>query len=209
MPRAALARTLLAVALALGSGAAEATTVLVMSIASGRADLLVNGSALRSVVAGQVTPEGIRVLEIGRDSALLEVDGRRWSMRIGSSTIASVVLQADPRGHFFVETQINGLALRALVDTGATTVALSLADAQRARVDLSRAQRITMMTAGGPRPAWATRLASVRIGDIQLANVEAAVHEGNDLPVVLLGMSFLNQVEMQRSGSSLTLTLRH
>ena len=97
----------------------------------------------------------------------------------------------------------------ALVDTGASTVALNMADAQRAGVNFAGARRVVVQTAGGPRPALLVRLASVSIGDVLVRDVEATVSEHNELPIVLLGMSFLNQVEMQRSGLSLTLTRRH
>ena len=49
----------------------------------------------------------------------------------------------------------------------------------------------------------------VQLGDIVLRDVDATVSLGNELPIVLLGMSFLNQVEMQRAGRTLTLTRRH
>ena len=66
-----------------------------------------------------------------------------------------------------------------------------------------------MQTAAGPRQAVLVRLGSVQIGDVVVPNVEATVSEANDLPMTLLGVSFLNQVEMQRSGRPLTLIRRH
>ena len=57
-------------------------------------------------------------------------------------------------------------------------------------------------------PVYRISLATVRIGDIALNNVEASVHEGDGLPVILLGMSFLNRVEMQRDGERMTLIRR-
>ena len=66
-----------------------------------------------------------------------------------------------------------------------------------------------MQTAAGPRRALRARLANVQLGDILLQNVEATISESNDLPIVLLGMSFLNQLDMQRSGRTLILTRRY
>jgi aspartyl protease family protein len=182
---------------------------MVMSISSTRLELLINNSVVRSLRAGEVSPEGVKVIEIGHDSALLEVDGRRWQMRLGSATASSVVLQADPRGHFVVNAAINGVGMRALVDTGATTVAMNLSDAQRAGVSFAGAQRIRVQTAGGTRQALLVRLQSIQVGDIVLYNVEATRSERNELPITLLGMSFLGHMDMQRSGSTLTLTRRH
>lgn len=203
-----LTRTLAGLALALALPA-SATTVLVTSIAPGRVDLIVNGTAIRSLRAGEVSPEGVRAIEIGRDAVLLEVDGKRWSMRLGSSTASSVVLQADARGHFIVTAYINGRPARALVDTGATSVAMGRSEAARLGVNLSGARPVVTRTAGGERKAWLTRVASVQIGEIALADVEVAVGETDELTITLLGMSFLNRVEMQRSGSTLILTRRH
>lgn len=202
-------RLLAMLLLAAASPAALATTVMVMSIGSGRVDLLVNGTAVRTLRPGEASPEGVRLVEIGPQGALLEVDGRRWRMGLGSSTATSVVVQADARGHFLVTASINGVPVRALVDTGASTVSLNLNDAQRLGVNLAGAQRVTLQTAGGPRQGLRARLAAVQIGDILLRDVEATVSMANELSIVLLGMSFLNQLELQRAGSTLTMTRRH
>jgi aspartyl protease family protein len=151
----------------------------------------------------------VKLVEIRDGVALLEVDGRRLQMGLGAATAARVVLQADRSGHFIATALVNGVPLQALVDTGASAVSMNLSDAQRAGVTLQGARRVHMMTAGGAREALLVRLAWVRIGDILVHDVEAAVSETNELPITLLGMSFLRYVEMHRSGASLTLTRRH
>ncbi len=188
---------------------AFATTVMVMSLTGSRVELLIDNRAVRSLRIGEVSPEGVKLVEIRDGAALLEFDGRRWQMPLGSSTAASVMLQADERGHFIVEALVNGVPLRAIVDTGASTVAINMSDARRAGVDFAGTRRVMVQTAGGPRQALLVRLANVRIGDILVHDVEATVSEADELPVALLGMSFLNQLEMQRSGRTLTLTRRH
>jgi len=70
------------------------------------------------------------------------------------------------------------------------------------------ARRCSSSTAGGPRPALVVRLASVRVGEVLVSDVEATVSEADELPIALLGMTFLNELEMQRSGRTLTLTRR-
>ncbi|TAK85551.1 MAG: TIGR02281 family clan AA aspartic protease [Betaproteobacteria bacterium] len=188
---------------------ALATNVMVMSLTGSRVELLIDNRAVRTLRTGESSPEGVRLVEIRDGAALLEFDGRRWQMRLGSSTAPSVVLQADERGHFIVNADVNGAPLRALIDTGATAVAINLADAQRAGVNFAGARRVWVQTAGGPRSALVARLAYVRVGDLLVRDVEATVSEANELPIALLGMSFLNQVELQRSGRTLTLTGRH
>ena len=61
----------------------------------------------------------------------------------------------------------------------------------------------------GGREGLQVRLASVQVGDLVLYNVEATLSERHELPITLLGMSFLGQVEMQCGGTTLTLTRRH
>jgi aspartyl protease family protein len=118
-----------------------------------------------------------------------------------------VTLAADPRGHFFSEGAINGNPVRFLVDTGATTVALPASDALRLGIDYRKGQVGYSNTANGVVQVYRVMLDTVRLGSIQLTGVEAAVIE-QGLSVALLGMSFLNRVEMQRDGQTMVLTRR-
>ena len=63
------------------------------------------------------------------------------------------------------------------------------------------------MTANGPAQVWKVKLDSVKVGGITLHDVDGAVH-GGDLPMVLLGMSFLNRMEMKRDGDRMVLRRR-
>ncbi len=65
-----------------------------------------------------------------------------------------------------------------------------------------------MGTANGMATAYALKLDTVRVGDIVLNNVDAAVMEGNPMPFALLGMSFLNRMEMKREGQTMVLIRR-
>jgi aspartyl protease family protein len=202
-------RRLAALLLAAASFPALGTTVMVMSVSASRVELLVDNRAVRTLRIGESSPEGVRLLEVRGGAALLEFDGRRWQMGLGSSTAPSVVLQADARGHFLVTAHVNGVPLPALVDTGATLVAINMSEARRTGVNFAGARRASIQTAGGTRQALIVRLPSVAVGGIVVRDVEATVSEADELPVALLGMSFLNQLEMSRSGETLTLTRRH
>jgi len=190
-------------------GAALATTVLVMSITGSGVEVLVNNSVVRTLRPGEISPEGVKLIDLGSGAALIEVDGRRWLMPLGSSTATTLVLQADERGHFIVTAAINGIAVRALVDTGASSIEMNLSDARRAGVDLSGARRVRILTASGAREALLVQLGTVQVGDIVVNDVEATLSERDELPITLLGMSFLRHLDMYRIGASLTLTLRH
>jgi aspartyl protease family protein len=86
---------------------------------------------------------------------------------------------------------------------------LSSADARRAGVNYLSGARALTQTANGVVPVYAVKLDSLRIGDITVNNVDASVIEGDKLPVALLGMSFLNRMEMRREGTTLTLIRRY
>jgi aspartyl protease family protein len=191
-------------------GAAEAATVLVMSLEQGRAQLLVNGAAVRLLRDGQTSPEGVRLVSADRGLAVVEIDGRSLALRLGESTVATAELKADARGHFVTSAWINGVETTAMIDTGATTVAMSGEEARRLGIDYAGRPRVQIATAGGARVAYRVTLSSVRVGEVTINGVEAVVFEGGreQLPITLLGMTFLNGVDMRRVGNTLTLSRR-
>jgi aspartyl protease family protein len=201
-------------ALFLGAGAAQATDVNVVGLFPGKAVVSINGGQPRTLSVGQKTEEGVVLVSSDRDSATIEIDGKKRVMRMGqlvSSAPAggssqSVTLAADSRGHFFVNGQINGAQVRFLVDTGATWVALSASDAVRLAIDYRKGEPNLMSTANGVAAAYKIKLDSLRVGDITANNVDAVVMEGSGPAIVLLGMSFLNRMEMRRDGQTMVLT---
>lgn len=189
-----------------------AADVGLVGIFPGKALLTINGGAPRTVAVGGKTADGVKVLAAGGDTATIEVDGKKRVLRIGQNVTvrataggrATTVLTADGRGHFLTTGSINGASMRFLVDTGASTVAMGASDARRAGVDPTRGEKGFAQTANGVAEVSRVRLHSVRVGDIVLNDVEATVHS-QDMPMVLLGMSFLNRMEMQRNGDTMTL----
>ncbi len=198
------------------AGAANATEVNVIGLFPNKAVVVIDGGAPRVLSVGQKPVEGVTLISTDRESATLDIDGQKKTLRIGqhhagptpASPSQSATLTADTRGHFVVDGQINGGSIRFLVDTGATTVALSSADATRLGIDYRKGRPATMGTANGTATAYALNLDTVRVGDIVLNNVDAAVMEGNPMPFALLGMSFLNRMEMKREGQTMVLIRR-
>ena len=197
--------------------AAAGMDVNVIGLFPGKAVVVVNRGAPRTLSVGQSTPEGVKLVSTDGRAALLEIEGRRVSIEMGQhfetpgsgGARDSVTLAADSRGHFITDGAINGVHIRFLIDTGATLVAIPAADATRLGVDYRKGRRATSQTANGPVPFWLVRLDSVTLGGVTLTNVEGAVHEGSGLDIALLGMSFLNRTEMRREGPNLTLTKRY
>lgn len=208
-------------AMAAAAKMAGAANVQVIALTSGKATIVVDGGRPRTLAAGESTAEGIRLISATSESAVLEVQGQRRTLALGTSyraspagegsaTASKVVLSADARGHFVVNGMINGAAsVRFLVDTGATVVSIGTEDARRAGINYLAGQRSYSQTASGLAPIYRVKLDTLKIGDITLYNVDAAVHASGQLPIGLLGMSFLNRMEMRRDGAMLTLTRRY
>lgn len=107
-----------------------------------------------------------------------------------------VRLKASRHGHFFAEADINGRSVDVMVDTGASLVAMTYEDAERAGVYLNFSDFTHRVnTANGVARVAPVTLDSVRIGNIEVRNVRAAVSEPGRMNVTLLGMSFLSQID--------------
>jgi aspartyl protease family protein len=215
---------LLVAALAAGAGApvggAMAADVQVIGLTAGKAVVVINGAKPRTLSAGESTPDGVKLVSATSDSAVFEIGGKRQTLTMGqsghfvagSSAPAgrqSAILTADSRGHFVTTGQINGISVRMLVDTGASLVSMSAAEAKRVGVNYLEGKPTYVQTANGVAPVYRVKLDSVRVGDITLNNVDGMVHVGDGLPITLLGMSFLNRMEMQRDGDRMTLNKRY
>lgn len=119
----------------------------------------------------------------------------------------AVRLRKHPSGHFLARGLVNGAPVAMLVDTGASTVVLKPADAERAGIDLSALTFSTpVSTANGTTFAAPVRLRSLRIGEIAVDDVEALVSMPGNINESLLGMSFLRRLRSYEfSGDFLTL----
>ncbi|MCC6210658.1 MAG: TIGR02281 family clan AA aspartic protease [Burkholderiales bacterium] len=195
--------------------AAAADVALIGTFDTKAAILSIDAGAPKTVKVGQ-SFGGVTLISVEKDRATVEVEGKRRILQRGQtyssaragSGAQTVTLAVGAGGHFMAEGQVNGGAIRFVVDTGATSVAIPASDASRLRIDYQNGQRVTTQTASGPAPAWLVTLASVRVGDIELQNVQAIVIESG-LPVALLGNSFLGRMDMRREGQTMTLTRRY
>lgn len=206
--------TLPVLVLSLFSFAAVAEEVGLAGIMGSKALLMINGGEPQSVKVGEALG-GVKVLAIQNDQVVVEIGGKKRPLRVGQHAVGAasadgsgkIVMTADAQGHFFTTGNINGTSVRFLVDTGATMVSLGASDARRIGLDFNRGQKGMSQTANGQTVVSKVQLDTVRIGDTTLHNVDALIHQ-NEMPVALLGMSFLNRMEMQRDGSTMTLKKR-
>lgn len=216
MPTGFIARYFSGLGLLAASLPALAIDVQLVGTFGGQAAVLsIDGGEPKTVRIGQKFG-GVAVLSVDRDRVTVEIEGKRRVLQPGqhyrsaraNDDRQSAVLSADPRGHFHADGSVNGGAMRFILDTGATSIALPAAEAARIGLDYRKGRPALIQTANGPAPAWRIRLDTVRIGGIELQQVDALVLEqGLDTP--LLGMTFLNRVEMYRDGDTMTLKRRY
>jgi aspartyl protease family protein len=197
------------------SGAAAAADVALIGVIGDKAAVLaLDGGNPKTVKVGQKW-NGIAVISVDKEQATVEIEGKRRVLIRGQhyrSTAAvsdrqSVTLSADTRGHFVIDGAVNGSPTRFLVDTGATMVTLPAADAQRLGIDYRKGARGLTKTAAGIVEVYRIRLDRVGLGGIEMTGVDAIVIE-QGLDIALLGMSFLNHVEMRRDGQTMMLIQR-
>ena len=187
-------------------------------IVGNKALLVIDGGKPRWLAVGETAPPGVRLVSISGETAVVEFGGKRESMTLGqsarlagsvrSSSAQSVTLTADNRGHFITTGAINGVSVRLLVDTGASLISMSSTEAKRLGINYTGGQKTFSSTANGVVPTYLVKLDEVRVGDVTLNNVDGMVHVGDSLPIVLLGMSFLNRMEMRRDGEKMMLVKR-
>jgi aspartyl protease family protein len=107
-----------------------------------------------------------------------------------------VIIPADRKGQFEGQFRLNDRNVKALVDTGATLVAINVTTALKAGVKLKPSDfRHEVQTANGRTMAAATILSSVEIGRIRISDVEALVLDDSALQTTLVGMSFLRRLD--------------
>lgn len=107
-----------------------------------------------------------------------------------------VRIPADDRGHFTGEFKLNGRRIDALVDTGATLVAINVSTARRIGISLTADDyKYEVETANGPTRAASVMLDSIQIGRIAVDGVQAVVLDDAALKGTLVGMSFLKRLD--------------
>ena len=202
--------------LAAAAGAHAASSVMLTGTIGSRAILIVDGAPPKTVAVGE-TFQGVKLVSLQAELAVVELEGKRLNLRMdtpvsiggggGTGTGSRIVLPADSRGHFMTQGAINGRPVTFMLDTGATSVAMSAADAQRIGLDYSKGQRVQMSTANGVASGYKLRLQSVRVGDVEVYDIDAIVSP-QPMPFVLLGNSFINRFSMRRDADQMVLEKR-
>ena len=199
--------------------ASHAQAVVLTGMLGSKALLVIDGGPPLALGPGDARL-GVKVLSTTGQQAVVEVSGRRFTLKVGDAPASvggggapassgKVVLTADGSGHFFSTGQINGKTVQFLVDTGATAVALCARDAERMGLNYRETgQQVRVGTANGSSVGWRVKLDSVRLGDVTLTNVDAVVTP-EAMPYALLGNSFLTRFQMHRTNDQMVLERRY
>lgn len=198
---------------------AQAQTVVLSGVLGGKALLVVDGAPPKSVAAGE-THRGVKLLSAQGSQAEVEIDGKRQTLRLGDGPVSAapgsqgggekrrIVLHASSNGHFRSQGQINGKTVTFLVDTGASAVGMSVADADRIGLNYRAGEPVQMQTANGTTTGWLIKLNSVRLGSVEIYDVEGVVSPAT-MSYVLLGNSYLTRFQMTRTNDQLVLEQRY
>jgi aspartyl protease family protein len=193
--------------------AAQATSVNVVGLFPGKAVVVIDGGSPRTISTSSEIA-GVKLVSTNSDSATFLIDGKRQTLGIGQYSAgradngrSSTTLTSNTNGHYTTQGFINGGSINFLVDTGATLIVMSSVDAIRLGIKYKEGQLSMANTANGQVPFYRIKLNTVKVGDIELNNVDAGVQEAG-LNVTLLGMSFLSRTEITRDGQNMVLTKR-
>lgn len=184
-------------------GAYAETQVVVKGLFSGAAVLEINGrqTLLKN---GKTSDEGVRLINATSKQAVLEIDGKRRTLGLSQSigtayseaSVKEVRLNSQHRGHHFGSGKFNGKTAQFLVDTGASTVSMSSAAANRLGIQYKKGKIVRVSTAQGVTRGYQIVLSRVEVGTIRVNKVAAIIIEGEYPLDILLGNSFLSQTDM-------------
>lgn len=190
----------------------------VNGLLSNKAILNIDGS-LRILAINETSPEGIKLLQVGTDSVDIEYAGKRQTLSLGgggqvradfqAKKVKKVRLLADERGHFNVRLNINGRTVDALIDTGASSIAMNSEHARRLGIDTIDAPTGLSSTANGIVEHRRVTLNAVSVGDLRRQSVEAVVIEGDFPETVLVGNTFLMGFDIEVSSGVMVLKAKY
>lgn len=196
--------------------AADFPDVEVNGLFGSQAVLTINGKQ-RLLKNGQKSPEGLLLVSATLEKAVVDFRGDRRSLRLSQRVAGSykkrsqevVTLNADSLGQYRTQIIINGQPVSSLVDTGASVIALSSAQADSLGIDYLAGRKGQVVTANGRVTSYFVELPEVVLAGIKQRNVSAAVVQGFYPEEVLLGMSFLRALKLEESAGVMSLTQQY
>jgi len=200
----------------LSVSATAAEKIHLQGLFSNKAVINIDGTN-RVLSAGQTSPEGVTLLSIGQDRVTLKFNNvtRQYAMDTDIGTdyklpkFVEERYYADDKGMFLVVGTINSLTVHFLIDTGATSITMNRSQATQLGIHYRlNGKAIGVSTASGYVRAYRVTLKSVSLGEIKRTNVDAVVIDGRHPGPILLGMSFLGNLKVEKTANSLLIKQR-
>lgn len=213
-----VAAALLTLAVLGASCLTHAQSVVLSGVMGSKALLVVDGGEPKLVAPGD-SHRGVKLVSTQGDNAVIDIGGRRQTMRVGDAPVSvgkpvapgagtRIVLPASSGGHFMTQGLVNTRPVQFMVDTGATMIGIGVSDAERIGLNYKQGQAVQVSTANGMVRGWRVQLSSVRLNDVEVHNVDAVVTP-IEMPFVLLGNSYLTRFQMTRSNEQMVLEKRY
>jgi len=199
--RACIVFTMLAL-LSIWAAASDLPQITVKGLFKNTAILVIDGQQV--VLKSGERKSGITLVSASSKNATIEHQGKHHTLLLsqsigGSYTVAKkaeIRLSSQHNGHYFGTALINGRRGHFVVDTGASSVAMSSYTAKQLGIKYLSSKTVSVSTAQGLAKGYRVNLKKVEVGAIKINNVAAIVIEGRFPEDILLGNSFLSQTEM-------------
>ena len=200
------------VTLLLFSSGAAAASVTVEALLPNTAVLMINGQ--RKTLRAGDDFDGVKLISADASIAVLEINGSRQRVGLNRNITTNYVaperrelqIPRNDRMQYVTSGSINGRSVQVMVDTGANVVALNTRHAEALGLNYKDGIPSTLETASGVVDAWLLNLERVEVGGIPVEGVRATVVVGEYPSTILLGMSYLQHVELRERGGVLSLS---
>lgn len=178
----------------------------------GGAFVIIDGRQ-QTLKVGATGDAGVKLLSASTKQGVFLVNGEKvklgMSRRVGGTyrkpTSPTVRIAEGMGGHFFSDIEVNGRRAAAVIDTGATSIAMSASQAKQLNIDYKNGLKMKVSTASGTADAYKITLDRVKLGAAEGLNIEASVIEGDGPPVILIGNTFLRNFDMSIQAGVMTL----
>jgi aspartyl protease family protein len=198
------------------AGGAQQDTIKVIGLFSDKALVQINGN--QHLIKKNQTIDGITLLSAsGRGARIRFADGIEKTLNLNQSIghgfkkrdNKKLVLYTTRNGMYELAGKINGQPSKFLLDTGATFVAMSRPQADQLGLAYETGLQTRVKTANALVGAWYIKLDQVSVGGIRVSNVDAVVIDTEQSGSILLGMSFLKHLKMERDGAAMVLEQKY
>jgi len=197
-------------------GWAENASVKVVALFSNQAMLMINGKNI-IMKKGDVVQGVTLVSASGREAIVRFENGIERTLGLNQGIQQAykkpqnnkLTVYSNKNGMFMMPGKINGRNTHFLLDTGATFIALSSAEADKLKLSYKSGKKGIVQTASEVVPVWHIKLNKVKVGNISVPNVDAVVLKGNSPQLTLLGMSFLKHIKLQRNGAAMIIEQKY